>query len=96
MKKAGYVLLPALLALLFATGQGVFAQKDSAAAPVQTKKAAVNDISDEELILDEPAGAIVPAAKKPVPAAPAIPAPAQPPAVVKPDVKTNTNDAPEN
>jgi hypothetical protein len=96
MKKAGYVLLPALVTLLFATGQGVFAQKDSAAAPVQTKKAAVNDISDEELILDEPAGAIVPVVKKPVPAAAVNPTPAQPPAVVKPDVKIVTDTVPKS
>jgi hypothetical protein len=92
MKKSGYIILPALMTLLFAAGQGAFAQKDSAAAPVQTKKAAANEIADDELILDEPAGAIVPEVKKPVPAAAANPTPAT---AVKPYVKVSADTTPK-
>jgi hypothetical protein len=96
MKKAGYVLLTALMTLLFAAGQGVFAQKDSAAQPQKAIAQPVKPVaSDEELILDEPAGAIVPEAKKPVPETATNPTPAPSATAVKPDAKVSADTTPK-
>jgi hypothetical protein len=95
MKKSSPVILFVILSLLIAWGHNAFAQKDSAAAPVQTKKAATNEISDEELILDEPSDAIVPATAKTKDAAATTPAPVQPAAAAKPPVSVPANTAPK-
>jgi hypothetical protein len=95
MKKAGGTFLFALLVSLLIASY-VSAAQDSITRPQKaTAQPAKPVVSDDELILDEPAGAIVPEANKPVPAVAANPTPARPEAAAKPVVKVSADTAPK-